>query len=165
MLEDQEHLVKSRVSSHTRWLRNTFIVGVVLVIAGAAFAQSRFRSLPEAFQWLRGETVLIEPTVIDLGDVEPGTRKELEVSLRNIGMKPVTVHGGIPGCACTTLFSSEFPLSIPAGRTSKLLLTIDFEESVLRDDIRFTVSYLTTANPVQVVILGKFKRDGGKKEI
>lgn len=84
---------------------------------------------------IRGETLCVDPSVVDVGTGEEGATRLVPVSLYNYGHLPVQVQGGNVSCVCMTL--NDLPVTVPA----KSRVTVHIEVKFKGTAGRFTHSF------------------------
>lgn len=100
---------KHATSSVTHWI---LIAAIVLGIVFAA-AFLAFGSFAAALAWVRGERVVVEPLVTDLGTCELGERRIIQLRVANGDDAPVRIVGGTTTCNCVA--TQGLPVDIPIG--------------------------------------------------
>ncbi|RLS48991.1 MAG: DUF1573 domain-containing protein [Planctomycetota bacterium] len=88
------------------------VVGCAVICVFAAWLAVYFRY--RHAQAFPGDSLLIEPAVIDIGFLQYGQKKIVEVAIKNTGLRTHTIIGANVSCYCLT--SSDFPRSIHAGQ-------------------------------------------------
>jgi hypothetical protein len=86
-------------------------LGCLAILFGLAVVI--FGSPVSALAWLRGERVVLEPAVFDLGPCQTGERHAVELRLRNRSEEPVRAIGGTTSCVCVA--TKGFPIDVPPG--------------------------------------------------
>lgn len=99
---------------------------------------------------LRGDSIVVEPRVSDIGDGTPGEFHPGRIHLKNIGDKTVNLIGASSTCAC--IFNSDFPVTIAPGETLALDVTVKFagnegrfraRSEIYTDDVRQPVVHVS----------------------
>lgn len=88
--------------------------------AGAALYQ--FGSLEAAAAYLRGERIVVDPGLVDVGTGAAGELREVRVEVANFTDRPVRVIGGTSDCSCGV--TSKLPQTIPAGGRRAVDVTV-----------------------------------------
>lgn len=118
-----ETINESSMALHFRRLVSgallTFVLAVVFTLVIARFF---FSSFVAAAAWASGPVILIEPAILDLGEVTAGEEYTVRFGVRNLDSSPVTIVGASPGCSCEVV--KGLPITIDRG--------VDFVE------VRFT---------------------------
>src|SRR5262249_25557508 len=77
--------------------------GVTLILAGCfAALWLAFPSLSAALLFLRGESLTIEPKVVEVGTGVRGEVRDFSLEIRNYTDHPICLMGGRVGCRCIT---------------------------------------------------------------
>ena len=86
--------------------------GILLLAAGglAIFSLLDWFS-SDALAYLRGESLTVEPSVVDVGEGIRGATLDISVSVRNHSDRPIWLLGGRIGCACIS--TRDLPLILP----------------------------------------------------
>jgi len=92
------------------------MLGVAVVGGSLAFG-----SLTATLAHLRGATVEA-PSYLDLGAAPPGQTITNSAAITNWTDNPVRLIGGTSDCTCLT--TGELPVTIPAGRTVEIAITL-----------------------------------------
>jgi hypothetical protein len=99
------------------------LLGAVVLLAGVLlWVWIQFGSVNIALAYLRGERLIITPSVLSLGDAELGEERQLSVTLANHTPRDVTIVGGGSSCSCLAL--DRFPILIPRGQERELLVKV-----------------------------------------
>jgi uncharacterized protein (DUF58 family) len=89
------------------------LAGTGLVFVLFAAGTFVFGSPFAAISWLSGGRLRIEPARVDLGLCRGGERRDVQFTIHNAGVAPVTIVGGTTTCNCVT--TEGLPVTIPAG--------------------------------------------------
>jgi hypothetical protein len=87
------------------------------------------------FSQLRGEHLLVEPTICDVGSGIPGESKAVVIKIRNESNQPIRLVGGTSSCAC--IVTDELPRTIGPGETMSVQIRVKFTGSEGRFQQRF----------------------------
>jgi hypothetical protein len=93
--------------------------------------------------------VIVEPTHLQLGEVEPGQLQKLEWTLRNDGDAPLLIESLTPTCYCTTGKADAKQVE-PKG-TTKIHVTIDPSDFVGRINKGIEIATNDPAKPKQLI--------------
>jgi hypothetical protein len=99
-----------RFSTRRRVLCRTVLWVCVLPLGVYCYAQIGFGSLRNMSAYLRGDLVLAEFNILDLGRVEPGKDYTAAFIVRNVSAGSVNVLGARTCCGCSLL--SHLPLTV-----------------------------------------------------
>ncbi len=122
-------------------------------------------------------SIVIEPMVVELGAVKPGSTHPAKFILRNIGTKPVRVLDAVPNCKCTAITpvkgkiiepgaTLELSASLAAPRApgikeASVLLAFDQSPPIgvkIRGDVQFPVIAVPPyADALKEVVRGTIK--------
>ncbi len=110
----QEALEKPGDSSSGRLLFVVQVTAITVVLASCLIGHAWWRtgSLRLVWPYMAGQRLLIEPTVVDLGNVPKGSVVQRELRVLNLGSEPLEMLGSQKSCGCISL--DEFPIVIPA---------------------------------------------------
>lgn len=89
------------------------LLTILLLAALAAFIRFTYGHSSRALAAYSGRSIVVEPELIDLGDVPAGEIRSFKVTLHNATGSPARIHGIDSGCACTYL-GDELPFTVPA---------------------------------------------------
>lgn len=67
--------------------------------------------------------LVLVPEAIDLGRLEPGETRRIEVGWRREGPGPLRVLDTVPGCGCAAV--EALPAVLPAGASGRLVATVE----------------------------------------
>ncbi len=100
------------------------VAAIALLLGAVVVGVTRWRtgSMGRVWPYLAGQRLLIEPTHMDLGDVEKASVHERELRVLNLGSKPLKLLGAQRSCGCISL--DEFPIVVPACEEIHLPLKI-----------------------------------------
>ncbi len=88
------------------------IAGVALLFVASFSGLYLIDPSPEAaLAYLRGESMTVEPSVVDVGDGTRGEVRLFPVRVRNHTSRSICVIGGRVGCRCIT--TDELPVTVP----------------------------------------------------
>jgi hypothetical protein len=104
-------------------LRRTAGIAVILAIGtGVLFAIDR--SPLDALAFLRGESITIDPVVLDVGSGNFGEERMVPVRVTNHTDRAILITGGSADCKCVT--TVDLPLLVPARETRTLQIKVRF---------------------------------------
>jgi len=119
-------------------LRLGLVVAAVLALVGELMYLTT-RS-PESFlARVRGDVLVVEPNVLNVGSGERGSKKLIAFRLSNYSGNKVTVVGGTSACACVA--TEKLPVAIDPERTQEIPVIVKFTGSpgrFLRQFILYT---------------------------
>jgi hypothetical protein len=122
------------------------VIGLTLVGLQAAAAVAAPRA------------VFVEPTHMQLGEVEPGTTQKLEWTLRNDGDAPLLIESITPTCYCTTGKADDKQLAPKA--STKIRVTVDPSDFVGKINKGVEVATNDPATPRQILDVDLTVRPG-----
>ena len=99
---------------------------------------------------IRGETLIVEPAVLEVGEAHEGVSRVLPIRLHNYGNKPIKVIGGNVSCTCMTL--TDLPVTVPA----KGKVTVRIEVKFRGTKGRFNHSFRFFHDGVEQTTSGRF---------
>jgi hypothetical protein len=124
-------------------LRRVFAVvagAAVLLAIGFVGLAWLFGSPSETILHLRGESITVEPSVVQVGEGVAGEQRTLTIQLSNHGNRPVTILGGTTNCSCIT--TSDLPIIVPPKKFRSITIQIIFRG----DRGRFQHSFVLYTN-------------------
>lgn len=129
------------------WLSAAPSLGGILLVplAFMAWALMAFGSTGDAFLYLRGHRLLIEPDVATVQDGRPGEEREAVFRVRNLSGHPVRILGAATSCTCIS--TDTLPITIGPGRFCDLHLRIRLDGEPAQA-FRQDVTYMSD-NPAQ----------------
>jgi hypothetical protein len=134
------------VPAGTRPSKNGLLVAafaIPIVFLGVAVGWAYFRSGSWALvlPYLSGERLLVEPTMVQLGEQKPGAVAEFRVRLLNATPGDVRLLGAQKSCSCITV--DDLPLSIPAGHSLELQFLVHIANTTgeMRHSVKFFTDY------------------------
>lgn len=100
------------------------LVGGVILCLGLATGMGSvvFGSPNAALAYLRGESVTVRPSFLDVGAGKAGDVVEASVEVVNWTDKVVLVYGGTSDCSC--IATSDLPLQIEPGKSSRMVVRV-----------------------------------------
>ncbi len=101
--------------------------GLIFVGTVAALFMA-FPSLSEGLTFLRGESLTIEPSVVEVGNGEAGELRDFSLTIHNHTSRPISLVGGQAACGCIT--TEELPLDVPAGESRTIACKFHFRRTV-----------------------------------
>jgi len=114
-------------SAKRRWRRfGPGLLGVAAVLlAFSVWAASRFDSLRDTVLFLQGVQLTIDPPVAPIGEGRAGAERRATFRLRNLSGTSATILGAQTSCTC--LSTEKFPVTIPAGGSLDLHVTLHLQ--------------------------------------
>ena len=85
---------------HIRAVLLVAAVAASLLTALAGLAWWRFGSVAVGLAYLRGERLVIEPRVVELGEGRPDERRDVVIRIINLTDRPVRLLGSSATCQC-----------------------------------------------------------------
>jgi hypothetical protein len=139
--------LRSRLVDLAIVLSSTAVV-LATVSAGAVW---RFGSIDHTRAYLRGEVLVVEPSVIGLGEVNARSEVVRPVSLTNLTSEPIRLMGA--NTTCEFALSESLPMDIGPGesRSLKLLVRPGFGSGDLEYTYEFYVDQGRASARVYVV--------------
>lgn len=128
-------------------------VGLILVTAIGLLALPGDSSLGVALARLRGESLVIDPPVSDVGEGVYGEQREFEIEVRNYSDRPVRILGGTADCDCVA--TRDLPVTVPPGGARKITITVTLVGAVGAGQQAFK---LYTDQEEQFVVIGRYVR-------
>lgn len=95
-------------------MKNVFLLGLLLSIAGIANAQTATVATPAV------EVIQLKESIYDFGKIPQGRPANYTFEITNTGKQPLVLDNVQAACGCTTPQWSKDP--IPAGGTAKILV-------------------------------------------
>lgn len=117
----------------TCWSAGAAFVLILAVLYGYV----RYGSARAALVLCAGDSLLITPASIDLGEVNPGETRGVVVSFQNIGQDTLRVFGFRTTCTC--LSAKGLPIDLPPGDESQA--TLDFRPAGNPEPHRETITF------------------------
>ena len=96
--------------------------GVVLTLLVLGGLSLMYHDPATALARLRGETVVLSPTVLDLGTHPGGTQVVRTVQVTNLTNAPVRIVGGSSDCSC--ILTEGLPLALAPGASADLPIRV-----------------------------------------
>jgi hypothetical protein len=96
----------------------------VLALVLLVLARFRFGSLDGVLAALRGETLSVRPSPVDLGTGSPGEEHEAVLTVINHTEDSVRIVGGTSDCSCVA--TMDLPVAIPAHDSSSIRVRVRF---------------------------------------
>jgi hypothetical protein len=129
----------------------TAVAGAVILLGlGAGGLTLAFESPGHALAYLRGESVLVEPAVSDVGSAPPGVATELRITIKNLTDHAIRLTGGMQDCTCLT--TQDLPVSVPAHGNVTVRVVLGFRGSPGKFQQRF---HFYTDESSQPVLIGR----------
>ncbi len=133
------------------WMGVVGFTCAVLSIA-AIWAEWQFGSVAIGLHWLRGETTVVTPSRVVVGEYSGGPRQGI-VTIHNLSREPLRILGAHGACKC--LVVDDLPLEV-GGRDRREIM-INVLDSETESDFSYDVLFYTDRNvnhPLHVVISG-----------
>lgn len=113
------------------WLRAVFKIGVgvaaiITVICGILLLT--FDDLNEALAWLRGESITVEPGVVQVGEGVEGENRTFILRVKNHKDQPVWIIGGTKRGFCNS--THNLPICLPPRESRDIEITMMFRGGV-----------------------------------
>jgi hypothetical protein len=99
--------------------------GMLLIAAGAGTYY--FGSLHRAVAYVRGERLMIDPAVVEVGPAGAREIHSVSITVQNWSKRPVALVGTVGDCSHTV--DVDFPVMVPPGGHSVIPLRIFFPDS------------------------------------
>jgi hypothetical protein len=96
---------------------------------------------------LRGESITIDPPVMEVGEVHPGDKNRFVFQVTNWSSRPVRIFGAQGDCSCTG--TEALPIQIPPGERRPVVVTL--KESGTPRPFRHRVLFFTDSERSAVV--------------
>ena len=105
-----------------------FVFGGLLMLSGTVAILAAMSSVAVTGAWrpligLLSPSIQLTPPTIAVGKLTPGMPRALTARLTNSTATPIRIVGGKNSCGC--LVTDGLPLTIPAGETASVPLTIE----------------------------------------
>jgi hypothetical protein len=88
------------VKSRLTWVISTAGLTLLIALILASYGIQRFGSIGKAIAYVRGERLLMDEPIRDLGQVQSGQTVQLSYSVTNWTGKPITFVGIRSSCTC-----------------------------------------------------------------
>jgi hypothetical protein len=98
----------------------------ILAVAGGVFLLIANDPWSQLARW-RGEFIIVEPPVSDLGSAPLGERRSFTINLANYGDRYVTCIGGTTTCACTA--TEDLPITVSPGESKPIRVRMVYRGS------------------------------------
>ncbi len=100
-----------------------------LALAASAFAIFTWQhgSANAAIAHLRGETIVVEPNVVDLGSGPAGQFQTFALNITNYSDKTVRIVGGTSDCSCVS--TDDLPVSVEPKQSNTIRVRVKFTGS------------------------------------
>ncbi len=99
------------------WVLRTAAVVVLAILTASLLV---FGGLRRAAHVIRGDRVLVDPTVVELGACRYGEQRELTLHVQNVGRDPVQIVAG--GCGSGCMATGGFPFLVDPGESRQIVL-------------------------------------------
>lgn len=99
----------------------------VTVLAGLGGLTWMYGSPSEALVHVRGESLTVEPSLINVGDGVAGEQRTFPIQLSNFRDTPIKVIGGTANCTC--IATSALPIIVPPRDSRLIAVRINFRGS------------------------------------
>jgi len=88
------------------------VVGAAVLLLGGFVLLTRFDRSPwAAVAAVRGEPLVIEPSLSEVGDLPLGGSRDFRINVRNHGTRTVRIIGGSSDCSC--IATEDLPIELP----------------------------------------------------
>lgn len=138
------------------WIISVLISANVFAVAALSVALFRFGSVQAAFQYVAGQTLVVDEALKSFGAVDLGQVTDVTFQLKNIGDRDLRIVGSSSSCTCTV--PDELPMTIEPGRMKSLRVTVLSPGTPKKLRLPLT---LYTSNPrqkeVELLIVGEIK--------
>jgi len=105
------------------------VAGVLLVLM---LSNWMHRGLPMiALAYLRGERLIIDPSVASLQVARMGEERSISFRVLNFTGRPVNLVGGTSNCVCVTI--KDLPLEVPVGGSQSFAVTVRVGDKALNE--------------------------------
>jgi hypothetical protein len=102
------------------------VSGVTFILVGCfTVFWLAFPSPSAALAFLRGESLTVEPSVVDVGSGLRGEERDFSFEIQNYTNHPICLMGGTVGCRCIT--TGGLPLTLPAGVARSVTGKLEFK--------------------------------------
>jgi hypothetical protein len=103
-----------------------YLASGVTVMLAAGFAALCWLdpSLSAAFAFLRGESLTVEPSILDIGSGARGEVRDFPIEVRNHTERRICILGGRVGCSC--IETEDLPLIVPAREARSFKCKLEF---------------------------------------
>lgn len=145
------------LNSGTRRLRSillcSFIGAGVLLLAFAGLVSMMFGSREAAWEYLRGQEIVVIPSTIELKDCQVDEATEIDLRVMNLSSSPVTLTGMYTTCSCVV--ASKLPQTIPGHDELSLQIVVHSSDGnpFERQAVLYTDSSATPQ--LQITVLGE----------
>lgn len=130
----------------TNWKQSSLVVTSLVVLTAAVAAAA---SRPAGEAWLarlRGDTIVMTPSVHDLGEGASGAVRRVQVTVTNQTDGDVRIIGGSVSCDCVT--TDGLPLTIPPYGKAVVEVTVTFKGTPGRFSQKYTLFTDQARRPV-----------------
>jgi hypothetical protein len=101
------------------------LVGGTLIVSVVALGLVLWHgSLRSALAHIRGETIVVNPGVVELGNGKAGEVRMVSLELTNYHEKPVRIVGGTSDCSC--IATQDLPMDIPVNESRTIRVQVKF---------------------------------------
>jgi hypothetical protein len=121
----------------------------LILIAGAFLMASD--NPAKALARMRGESIVVEPGVSDVGEGQIGAERAFQIRLTNYADQPIRIIGGTTTCSC--IATNSLPISLEQGETRAIDVFVKFRGSVGEFHHGFE---LFTDDETQPVVVARF---------
>jgi hypothetical protein len=131
----------------------SFIGAGVLLLAVGGLIAWMFGSREAAWQYLRGQEMVVIPSTIELRDCQVDEATEIDLKVMNLSSSPVTLTGMYTTCSCVV--ASNLPQTIPGHDELSLQIVVHSTDGrpFERQAILYTDSRATPE--LQITVLGE----------
>ena len=115
----ESHGAAGSVPARAIGLAVSVVFGAAVLLLGGFALLTRFDRSPGAvIAAVRGEPLVIEPSLSEVGDLPLGESRDFRVNVRNHGTRMVRIIGGSSDCSC--IATEGLPIDLPP-RSSRML--------------------------------------------
>jgi len=131
------------------WLVQVGALSIVLLFLVVATLRWQYGSFRAACSVMVGQSLLVSPSPVVLGTVQPGTTVPFEVTVRNATGSPMTILGVDDCCSCR--LRSKSPVEVSAYGQKSLLFAYT-PQGTAGDAVHVSVPLLTTSSIDQTFV-------------
>jgi hypothetical protein len=109
------------------------LIVVVLCLCFVFWSYCTFGCISHGIAWLNGVKIIPTVSLVDIGEVEPGTEVEAIFCLKNLTNREILILGAESQCNCSVIDS--LPVSIP----SRTEIELPTKFSILLQEVNLTI--------------------------
>jgi len=98
-------------------------------VGGDCIQENYQGSLPcftkRSFLYVRAESIVVEPSVSQVGEAAVGEQRTFTIQLSNHRDRPVKIMGGTTTCSCIT--TDDLPIIVPPNESRGILVRMRFQ--------------------------------------